>query len=1013
MHRLPYPGLRAFTRDESDLFFGREGCVDVMVDRLAATRFLAVLGASGSGKSSLVRTGLLDALDLGLHPWAGSRWAVADLYPGSQPVRNLAAALLATKGSVPAAIDVELLTTFLGHGPRSVVEWASGGHLPTDTNLLILVDQFEELFRYGDYAQREEAEAFVALLLESAADAGVAIHVIITMRSEYLGACALIPGLAERINTGLYLTPRMGREECRQAIEGPAGVMGFTVEPALVNRILNDLASFAPWEATQEADQLERLARRADQLPLMQHVLNRLWLRTSQDAGDAAVELRLRDYEGIGGLSGALDAHGAEVMAAIGAHRAPYIEDVFRALVSGTSVAQAVRRPCAVGELVELSDARREDVIAVVEAFRAPDCGFIRTSERALAKDDVIVDISHESLIRQWTPLANWLEKETTASAKWQLLVSAAERHANGEGSLLTGLDLANFRAWWEDERPRASWAARHGGQFDRAQAFLRDSQQAADAQMAATRDRDLRERTRLRQQRAGLAVALATTVGLAVFAGVEWRNANQMTASALAARDDAEKQRSETEKQTIAAMESGKKANSALEEANRQKLEAERQQQEAERQRKAAEGARDNATAATDRAQRAEMEAAQNAQMAQEFKVFFENVPGALKEAAQAYLSQFDSKTINAVLSEMRRTGFKRNPALSTDEVGIAIYGYDPVAYFTDKRPVAASAKDGHYAIWNGGIWLFASAEHRAMFLASPERYAPQYGGFCAFCVASGTEHKYPADPTNWVVYEGQLFLHETKAYRDDWLKDPPRFIKQANQTWPKMAAAPPGKRVPNIAASNQLKAAIAPVEDLVAKAKSLDQQEKWTEAAQLLDNALTIDPNHVEALRLADWIYHERLFRYDRAFALNARRVELGSGQSDYVEKHLTTGRFRECATLAQARYDEVTDKGVKLVMRAIRFACLWVSTGDSLKGRVSSYDVVTAANVLRKEMEGLQKVGWTFDGTKHFLKTNASFDKTADWVRLFEALEVGDQPSALSALAALDGSPVPRPQ
>ena len=151
-------------------------------------------------------------------------------------------------------------------------------NLPEGTNLLLLVDQFEELFRYSAYAEREEAEAFVALLLESArAPLGEArIYVAITMRSEYLGAAALIDGLAEAINNGLYLTPRMSREQVRDAIVGPAAVCGFEIEPALVNRLLNDLTSFAPWE-DDTGHQLERLVRRADQLPLMQHVLNRLW----------------------------------------------------------------------------------------------------------------------------------------------------------------------------------------------------------------------------------------------------------------------------------------------------------------------------------------------------------------------------------------------------------------------------------------------------------------------------------------------------------------------------------------------------------------------------------------------------------------------------------------------------------------------------------------------------------------------------------------------------------------
>jgi hypothetical protein len=178
--RLPYPGLRPFQREESDLFFGREGCIDDMVDRLAATRFLAVLGASGSGKSSLVITGLLDALEIGLHARAGSRWRIVLLRPGSRPTENLARALLSSaEGERPVEdLDVELLASYLRRGPSSVAEWCLDGNLAAGTNLLILVDQFEELFRYGDYAGREEAEAFVALLLESARAADAAIHAV-------------------------------------------------------------------------------------------------------------------------------------------------------------------------------------------------------------------------------------------------------------------------------------------------------------------------------------------------------------------------------------------------------------------------------------------------------------------------------------------------------------------------------------------------------------------------------------------------------------------------------------------------------------------------------------------------------------------------------------------------------------------------------------------------------------------------------------------------------------------
>jgi Domain of unknown function (DUF2610) len=519
--RLPYPGLRAFTPDESDLFFGREGCVDAMVARFAATRFLTVLGPSGSGKSSLVRTGFQDALDLGLHPWAGSHWTIADMHPGGQPMRNLAAALLNLHPTLkPDDTDIHLLTEFLGNGPRAIIEWVLGGNLESGWNLLIMVDQFEELFRYGDYAQREEAEAFAALLMESADASGLAIHVVLTMRSEYLGACALISGLADRINAGLYLTPRMGRDECREAIKGPASVIGFEVDPALVNRLLNDLGSFAPWDTGARVDQAERISRQADQLPVMQHVLNRLWVQADTESGGKPVVLRLADYDRLGGLSGALDAHGAEVMADLGASRARQIEEVFRGLVTGTSVALAVRRPCRLAELVDLTAGRRDDVIAIVEAFRAPGCNFLRTSEPSLVHDDVIVDISHESLIRQWTPLRKWLEKEARASASWQRLVTADQRYRGGEGGLLTGLDLQNLTAWWDSASPTPAWANQHTGDYQRVKEFLDQSTMEEGARRALAAQAAGRERRRLRAFVAALAagVLILALLGIGQF---------------------------------------------------------------------------------------------------------------------------------------------------------------------------------------------------------------------------------------------------------------------------------------------------------------------------------------------------------------------------------------------------------------------------------------------------------------------------------------------------------------
>lgn len=552
--RLPYPGLRSFTREETDIFFGREGCVDDMVDRLAETRFLAVLGASGSGKSSLVKTGLLDALEIGLLRQAGSRWLFADFRPGDRPISNLADGLLRAtsdnSAEQPNEDEVKLLRTFLARGPRSVVEWCSSGNLPENTNLLLLVDQFEELFRYSAYAEREEAEAFVALLLESARAAlGEArIYVAITMRSEYLGAAALIDGLAEAINQGLYLTPRMNRDQVREAIVGPAAVCGFTIEPALVNRLLNDLTSFAPWE-DDTGHQLERLVRRADQLPLMQHVLNRLWSIAAARAHGGPVLLKLSDYDAVGGLRGALAAHGREILDALLPEHREVAASVFRALTAGLSLTEAVRRPTEFGELVEIAGGDEIAVREIVEAFRAPGRNFLVPPRPAALRSDTLIDISHESLIRQWDEFANWLHREITSADTWRRLVDATERYKRGEANLISGLTLASIANWWDTEHPTAAWAKRYGGDFNAASDFLAESRRTESAGKEREAE-ERRQKSRNRMVTLAAVLVLLVITPLTVFAAYSAVRANREAVAAEVAREEAIQQANAAEVQ-------------------------------------------------------------------------------------------------------------------------------------------------------------------------------------------------------------------------------------------------------------------------------------------------------------------------------------------------------------------------------------------------------------------------------------------------------------------------------
>src|SRR6185436_3346975 len=215
----PFPGLRPFREDEEHLFFGRESQVDTMIDKLARTRFLVVVGTSGSGKSSLVNSGLRPALHRGLMAKAGTSWCMVQLRPGSNPVRAMARAL-ASEGALfgdyqPEGVSlVEIVEATLRMSKLGLADIYEQAQLGEGVKLLVVVDQFEELFRYrkmkeasagGEQDRHQEAVAFVNLLLEARVQANVPIYIVLTMRSDFLGDCAQFPGLAEAINEGQYL----------------------------------------------------------------------------------------------------------------------------------------------------------------------------------------------------------------------------------------------------------------------------------------------------------------------------------------------------------------------------------------------------------------------------------------------------------------------------------------------------------------------------------------------------------------------------------------------------------------------------------------------------------------------------------------------------------------------------------------------------------------------------------------------------------------------------------------
>ena len=463
----PFPGLRPFAAGEADLFFGRDRQVDELLRRLRRQRLLAVVGTSGSGKSSLVHAGLVPALESGFMAGAGTRWRIAGLRPQSDPIGSLAAALCgagALRGmGLEGAAAQGIVETTLRRSSLGLVEAVRLLSLQERENLLIFADQFEELFRYAELARErgaaDDAAAFVQLLLQAVQQAALPVYVVLTMRSDFLGDCARFRGLPEAISDGQYLIPRLTRDELRLAMVGPVGVRGGRIDEALVQRLLNDVGDDP------------------DQLPVLQHALMRAWDHWQADAGGGGRGLGLDDLGAIGGLGEALSRHADDAwrhdLDDAGRELAAR---VFRCLTERVAGPREIRRPTALATLQAITGADAAALQQVIDVFRAPGRSFLMPPHGVPLAPRTEIDIAHESLIRQWKRLRDWVEQEWQSRSMYLRLVQAADLRARGEAGLWTQPALGLALNWLESERPVPAWAERYAPGLEAALAFLAQS---------------------------------------------------------------------------------------------------------------------------------------------------------------------------------------------------------------------------------------------------------------------------------------------------------------------------------------------------------------------------------------------------------------------------------------------------------------------------------------------------------------------------------------------------------
>jgi signal transduction histidine kinase len=430
----PYRGLEPFEPEHARYFFGRELLTEMLVERLRRERFLAVLGASGSGKSSVVRAGMLHALEQGKLP-GSENWPVRVIKPGQNPQEALAGAsadMVSTARSGRAIDYARLQATRQEIQERLLSEENSLHELVAevvardadDRRVVVVVDQFEELFTLCPFEQRQR---FIDALLYAVGQPEGRTTVLLTMRADFVTQCTAYPALSDLISSHQVWVRAMDDAGLRAAIERPAWLAGMRFEPGLVPLILADVG------------------REPGALPLLEDALWSLFEYCRE--GDEIIELQ--GYREIGGVQGALAKRADEVYATLSAEEQEYTRRILLRLVEMRESQEPTPRRATVDELVTAQEERA----AVEKVVQRLTNARLLTATQDVETGHGLVEISHEALIRGWPRLQEWIDEDRESLRMHRQLTETAqewEQSGKDEGYLYRGGRLAVIKEWEE-----------------------------------------------------------------------------------------------------------------------------------------------------------------------------------------------------------------------------------------------------------------------------------------------------------------------------------------------------------------------------------------------------------------------------------------------------------------------------------------------------------------------------------------------------------------------------------
>ncbi len=449
----PYPGIRPFSGAEDRCFFGREKEVADLSAMLEKRRFLSVFGASGSGKTSLISSGLIPALieksDKGLVP--------IRITPGQHPLERLIRGLMQVFPRKIYEADVQAYVSGGGSLIDVLLEKGLGSH-----NYLLVVDQFEELFRQGAMGQSniqsKDAARFVREIQSLLRENRLQISIVIAIRSDFRNDCRVYKGLYKLIEEAGYVLPSMDKKALRSVVRGPVEQAGGILEEGFEDLILDELG---------DAEHF---------LPLLQFALMRTWDYWKQ-RGKAGLPVSRADYEAIGPVRSAVSRAMEEAYESLDKQGKLICEKLFKALTAKSEAHAGYKRGATLGTLAKIAQVDLETMTDVVEAFRKRGRSFLIPGAEIRLHAESWIELSHEALIPLWDRLHTWVEEEYASVRIYLKLSEASALYQQGRAELLNNAELQQALEWRNTHNPGSAWGVQYDTAFERAMVFLKTSE--------------------------------------------------------------------------------------------------------------------------------------------------------------------------------------------------------------------------------------------------------------------------------------------------------------------------------------------------------------------------------------------------------------------------------------------------------------------------------------------------------------------------------------------------------